>query len=86
MAWSSKAYRLTLRARGICPGCYFDHDGSRFLFCFECRVEQAEKSGRWYRRHRTYARARKRMSDAMKRSAMTGTPGAQDEGSKVDGD
>jgi hypothetical protein len=63
-----------MRAKGMCPGCYFDHDGSERLFCFECRVEQSAKMAKWYRRNRKQALARlkaKRIQEASSQSAAT---------------
>lgn len=51
--------RAKHKAEGRCPGCHFDHDGSPFIFCFECRQEQSEKAKRWYRANRAYAPAAK---------------------------
>ena len=68
--------RASHKALGLCPGCHFDHDGSRFIFCFECRQEQSEKAKRWYRKNRAYALAMKWLRD--ERTRMVSLPQPRD--------
>jgi hypothetical protein len=66
----STIYRERMLAAGLCPGSsrrVHAHDGSRFRFCFKCRVKQAARAQRWYQENRAYAQARKRQSDAARR-------------------
>jgi hypothetical protein len=63
--------RAQHKAKGLCPSCHFDHDGSRFIFCFECRQEQSERAKRWYRRNREKALQAKRERDKFRRLVVT---------------
>lgn len=65
---TGSAQRAWYRSRGLCPGCYVWYRGV-WLFCFECRLEQAARARQWYRRNRAYALAMKRVRDHRRREA-----------------